>query len=817
MTSRRAYVTVTVALAAALALAQGSSTGMAGASPNGWSSWSSGSASSGCTAAGPGCPGVMTTSRTGHTATLLAGPACQAASPPSYCGEVLAAGGDTTGRSAELFNPATGQWATTGLLGTGRSGHTATLLNGPECSLTPVPSYCGKVLIAGGTVPVTGATASAELYDPASGTWSSTGSLVFPVAAHSATLLSGPACRTTLPPAWCGNVLLTANGSSQLYAPASGTWKLSGNMAVTRVDASLTALDGPACAGTAPPSWCGEVLAAGGWTGSGSQPPYSSAELYSPATGTWSLTGSLAVARFQHQGTLVTGPGCTQQPAPAWCGTVLVSGGYARNFGDPGTTEVYDPSAGTWSTTGSLNSSRHLHAAVSLPDGRILAAGGAADFNTPPADLASAELFNPGTGVWSATGSMLTARSGYPAVLLTDGTFLAVGPGTSVELYTPANPGVTVSPTAVTFGRALVGGASAPQSVTVTNTGTVPLTVSSVTFAGANPADFTVTSETCSAAPVAPSATCTVALAFTPTAPALRTAQLDVNDNGPGSPHTAALSGTGESALLAVTGGGGAPYSRQDAQPYASLGGQLLGAPAVVAVPAASGAVPSALYVGIGADHDVYVRDTTRAWQALTARPVYCIDSPGALVTGTPGNLTLTVACEGGDRALYEAQAQLTTAALPLVTSWTGLGGVLGAGPAVVSINGKVTFFVTGGDGVVYQRDATSAYFAMPYSCVGHPAVASQGSVVYFACDGNDGALWYAVNAGLGWPAATSAGGAVTGGPGIAAATNQAAVYVEGTGGAVYHIIVSTSGAAGPFVADGGAVQGGAGAAALVP
>ncbi len=82
-------------------------------------------------------------------------------------GKVLVAGGLATAAylaSAELYDPANGSWTTTGSLATARDYHTATLL----------PN--GKVLVAGG---YNGSSylASAELYDPASGTWTATGSL----------------------------------------------------------------------------------------------------------------------------------------------------------------------------------------------------------------------------------------------------------------------------------------------------------------------------------------------------------------------------------------------------------------------------------------------------------------------------------------------------------------------------------------------------------------------------------------------------------------------------------------------------------------
>src|SRR5439155_1760760 len=95
-------------------------------------------------------------------------------------GKVLVAGGGQTdpySASAELYNPATGSWSPTGSFDTGRIFHTATLLAN------------GKVLVAGGRDPRLVELASADLYNPATGTWSATGSLNTARYDHTATLL----------------------------------------------------------------------------------------------------------------------------------------------------------------------------------------------------------------------------------------------------------------------------------------------------------------------------------------------------------------------------------------------------------------------------------------------------------------------------------------------------------------------------------------------------------------------------------------------------------------------------------------------------
>ena len=106
-----------------------------------------------------------------------------------------------------------------------------------------------------------------------------------------------------------------------------------------------------------------------------------SAELYDPATGTWSVTGALNDRRADDVDTLLPN------------GLALVVGGTSL---DPDTCELYDPATGTWSFTGSLNTMRKDHALTVLPNGMILVTGGGRTNSIP---IASAELYDPGIAV----------------------------------------------------------------------------------------------------------------------------------------------------------------------------------------------------------------------------------------------------------------------------------------------------------------------------------------------------------------------------------------------------------------------------------
>ena len=333
----------------------------------------------------------LKTPRSEHTATLLRN------------GQVLVAGGKDGHRSlveCELYNPSTGTWSETGSLKIARAYHTATLL----------PN--GQVLVTGGRGPL----ASCELYNPATGTWSETGSMATERSNHTAALLPD------------GQVLVVGNGinnsptSCELYNSSTGTWSSTGGLAVARYAHAATLLSN------------GKVLVSGG---SKSVPPYgflASCELYDPATGLWSATGSMAATRNEHTSTLLND------------GQVLVVGGNA--YGSPSTCELYDPTSGTWRVTTNLSISRRRHTATLLLDGRVLVAGGDGSRES----LISGELYNPSMGTWSATSNMTWGRYEHTATLLPDGqVLLAAGVGDagyliSCELYNPSTNTFAGSP-----------------------------------------------------------------------------------------------------------------------------------------------------------------------------------------------------------------------------------------------------------------------------------------------------------------------------------------------------------------------------------
>jgi hypothetical protein len=106
-------------------------------------------------------------------------------------------------------------------------------------------------------------------------------------------------------------------------------------------------------------------------------------------------------------------------------------------------------------------------------------------------------------------------------------------------------PAVTFTPTSLTFAAQDIGTTSAPQSITVTNSGSGSLFINSAATRGANPLDFTQVSDGCSGLTLAAGSSCTVAVTFSPTATGTRSAAFTLTDNAANSPQTVPITGTG--------------------------------------------------------------------------------------------------------------------------------------------------------------------------------------------------------------------------------------------------------------------------------
>jgi hypothetical protein len=208
------------------------------------------------------------------------------------------------------------------------------------------------------------------------------------------------------------------------FAAASGSFALTGSLNTARYGHTATLLSS------------GKVLVTGGLGTNGIYAPLASAEIYNPSTRKWTFTGSMSVGRTAFTATLLQN------------GDLLVVGGTGYTANCFATAEIYNPSTGSWTETGSMAQPRCLHTAALLPSGEVLVAGGVDSlFNTPNTED-TAELYNPSTGTWQATGALNVSRASGAAALLENGQMLVVdGYNTvnnvftylaSAELYNPS-------------------------------------------------------------------------------------------------------------------------------------------------------------------------------------------------------------------------------------------------------------------------------------------------------------------------------------------------------------------------------------------
>lgn len=342
--------------------------------------------------------GKMHVARTGHTATLLSN------------GKVLIAGGVEAGADgavAELFDSRTASFSITGSMNTARLGATATVLADGRVLFTGGSDQPAGCIDQGGFLRILN---TAEIYDPTTETFRTTGSMVVPRVSHTATLLGD------------GQVLITggidrhgggggAVADAELYDPATGTFSSIGGLHTDRAQHTATLLGN------------GDVLIAGGWNGhradAADDPPWDPlfAELYKPASHAFVVTSTMSTTRIGHTAVRLAD------------GRILMLGGVPKlqnideQPADPEYAEFYDSVANSFSPLAGFRRSRQGYTATLLSIGKVLLVGGQ-ELGT---SSRTAELLNVVRDSSVVTGELVAARSNHTATLLLDGRVLVTG------------------------------------------------------------------------------------------------------------------------------------------------------------------------------------------------------------------------------------------------------------------------------------------------------------------------------------------------------------------------------------------------------
>jgi Kelch motif len=366
---------------------------------------------------------TMTTPRALHAAVIL------------HDGRVLICGGTSNANvggvlnSAEIYDPVAGTFTPTGAMTTARQGHTATVLSH------------GEVLIAGGAgnVGYRSQLASAEIYDPVSGTFRAVGSMTTPREGHTATLLRDG--RVLIAGGSPNGIRTTA--SAEIFDPRTATFTGISPMGVPREAHSATLLRS------------GKVLIAGG--GRGGMPNgyivYATAEIFDPASSTFSTLNArmnsdrvgLAAALLDDGQVLLAGGKSSRIQGPF--------GGNLLSFAPLNTAEVFDPETNSFRAVGTMQKPHYLGVATKLKDGTVLISGGWTAVGGQIGGEFFADLFDPQRNIFSGGARLHVARLNQTSTRLPDGDVMVAGGldrdanvTATVEFYAPRRGQFVLAP-----------------------------------------------------------------------------------------------------------------------------------------------------------------------------------------------------------------------------------------------------------------------------------------------------------------------------------------------------------------------------------
>lgn len=342
-------------------------------------------------------------------------------------GKVLVAGGEivnddvggtVTTPTCEIFDPATNTWSPTGSMTEARRFHAAVRIDSS-----------GKVLVIGGQNTAAPGSTNAEIdaqylrtceiFDPVAGTWAPAASL--PVGQQRRQMFAGRVVNPSELVVIAGGNQTSGGTTQQLnttyrYDAGLNTWTAAAVMPTGRSNGVGIVIT----AGT-------KLLTAGGMTGASSTSSVNTTDLYDSATNTWSTPPAMGTARRSAAGVLLAD------------GKVLVTGGYQNASTNAlATAEVFDPAGPSWAaTTGPMTTARAEHGATLLGDNKVLVAFGI-DASTP---TLTAETYNPGTGTFTATAAVKSVYQRVAGVAVTvagDGLMIGGSESATAERYNSA-------------------------------------------------------------------------------------------------------------------------------------------------------------------------------------------------------------------------------------------------------------------------------------------------------------------------------------------------------------------------------------------
>ncbi len=276
-------------------------------------------------------------------------------------------------------------WTNQGNISYTQYGHQAVLLDD------------GNVLTSGGIYSNFSTNHTMMFTDGTPGTWASKANMI------KSRKYFGPLQLVTI--SGGGRRVLAASGVSdscscvtntaELYNESSNSWTATGtNMNQARWYYASSVLSD------------GRVLVTGGNTDANGNNQTASTEIYDPVADTWTTKASMSTARQAHQQVTFTDSNGNSK--------VMVIGGSKAGTGILSSTEIYNPSANTWSAGPSLSYARNQFAAVLMYDGRILVVGG-------DSTSTHSEVYNPATNSWTTYTTPYTAYNWTPAVVLGGG------------------------------------------------------------------------------------------------------------------------------------------------------------------------------------------------------------------------------------------------------------------------------------------------------------------------------------------------------------------------------------------------------------